>query len=331
MARIACEPINEKAAAQASSDFYSNHPEMVQHGRRIPIDPCNTQHVKYQTEWMNAYEKHGGHTYQGKYTPPCAKVTAPCPCDGRLQVRVGIQRGFALFDYVPEALVRVMGATEAEGQTNEQGVVSFTGLQAGFHVIDVAEARGTVTETVVIACHELTDVTVWLTPHVEKNTKLVAKQWFRRTSISVVMRGSGGRGGVEPTERNWSVTIIEKYEEVPQNHELVDAKCDQHLAFKAPGMFSLGHRVERSSGVYGEKTTGQTAWEFTKKVAEGGASDNLYEAAANALSAALKAATDSSKDKYGLSESPTNQVFTSWEEAQAKMHPVDFAEITPYR
>jgi len=79
MARIATRPLNRRATRRANDDFYRAHPELVQDGKRIPLDPCNSDHDHLRAEWMDAYERHGGATRRGRYAPVCCDPTEPCP------------------------------------------------------------------------------------------------------------------------------------------------------------------------------------------------------------------------------------------------------------
>jgi hypothetical protein len=78
MARIAVRPMNRQAVNQSNNEFYRNHPEMIDNGKRIPIDPCNPNHAKYQEEWMDSYVKEGGKTRIGNYQRQCGKPEVKC-------------------------------------------------------------------------------------------------------------------------------------------------------------------------------------------------------------------------------------------------------------
>ncbi len=333
MARIADFPPNRKAASQADADFYNNHPEMTQDGKWIPIDPCNPKHVRYQIEWMDAYERHNGKTHRGQFTPVCDSPVRTCACNGSLRVTVRMEAPWILFRDIGYAGVRLSGATEASGETDSIGRLTLSGLEAGFHAVDVVAPDGAFAfETVQIECNKLTELVVWLKPAPERiETKIVAVQWVCNTSTSTVMRGSPGGRGVEPTQRSWTVSIIEKYAEVPKNHELVDSHSSL-LHHKRGGMFTLDVKIERCNGTYGIKSAGTKALEIAVKVAnEGGAADNLIESGFNVAYGAIKVGTSSSDEKYGLESSPTQKVYGSWEEAQQQMNATDFAEIQKYR
>src|SRR5579864_716603 len=56
----ASTPISRSAAKGANDDFYSNHPEMVVNGKRLPIDACDPKQRKLRNEWMKSYQVHGG-------------------------------------------------------------------------------------------------------------------------------------------------------------------------------------------------------------------------------------------------------------------------------
>ena len=56
----ASSPMSRSATTAADNDFYSKHPEMVQDGKRMPIDPNNPAQAGMRQEWMGAYAKHGG-------------------------------------------------------------------------------------------------------------------------------------------------------------------------------------------------------------------------------------------------------------------------------
>ena len=56
----ASSPMSRSATTAADNDFYSKHPEMVQDGKRMPIDPNNPAQAGMRQEWMGAYAKNGG-------------------------------------------------------------------------------------------------------------------------------------------------------------------------------------------------------------------------------------------------------------------------------
>lgn len=86
MARIATRPMDRTATREANDEFYANHPEMVQDGRRVPLDPCNPEHDSMRTEWMDLYEANGGEVRTGRISRTCGEAVEPCttasPCCG---------------------------------------------------------------------------------------------------------------------------------------------------------------------------------------------------------------------------------------------------------
>lgn len=58
--RVATRPLDGGAVKAANKDFYTRHPEMVQGGQPVPIDPNKPSHAPYRREWMNSYAANGG-------------------------------------------------------------------------------------------------------------------------------------------------------------------------------------------------------------------------------------------------------------------------------
>ena len=56
----ASSPQNRSATIAADNEFYAKHPEMVQDGKRVPIDPNSPAQAGMRQEWMASYAKHGG-------------------------------------------------------------------------------------------------------------------------------------------------------------------------------------------------------------------------------------------------------------------------------
>jgi hypothetical protein len=74
------KPLDKKAVKAANDDFYGKHPELVENGKRKPINLNNPAHAKFREEWMQAYEKNGG-AIVGKNinNKPAGSALQPCP------------------------------------------------------------------------------------------------------------------------------------------------------------------------------------------------------------------------------------------------------------
>jgi len=81
MARIATRPMNRAATREANDQFYANHPEMVQDGRRVPLDSCNPEHRRMQEEWMDLYVDNGGQVRRGRGSNTCGEPVESCEPD----------------------------------------------------------------------------------------------------------------------------------------------------------------------------------------------------------------------------------------------------------
>ncbi len=306
--RIADSPVNPQATRGADDDFYRAHPEMVtKDGKRIPIDPCNPQHLKYQSEWMDGYERHHGKTHAGRFTPVCSSPVATCRCEGSLVVVVKIKDGNTEH-VVAGAAVRLYGPSETSGETDEAGRFSFSGLESGLHAIDVDAPDGSFGfDTVQIECNQTAEKDMWLKPEIEMKT--VAVQWFRETRTSYIRRGVGR--GSDLKEKVYSTTIVEKYAKVPKDYKIIESRSNT-LEATAGGPWSQEVIKERGTDTYGPKSTGKVEEAINKAI--------------NALGLPL-----SPDEKYGLESSPMKQVYSSWDEAKQNMNPVDFKDIERYR
>lgn len=74
-------PLNPDAVSAADDEFYANHPEFVQNGRRIPLSATDPAQAELRSEWVALYEKHNG---QVEPDPPPEKKpddpVQPCGC-----------------------------------------------------------------------------------------------------------------------------------------------------------------------------------------------------------------------------------------------------------
>ena len=156
MARIATIPMNPTATKEANDEFYQNHPEMVQDGKRIPIDPCNPMHAKYQKEWMDSYVKHGGKIRIGKEQKQCGNPVQSCPCNGRLVVTVVESIGTK--EPVPLVDVEISGPKYDKAQTDAQGKATFSGLEEGTYLIQVPSSDKQYGEIAEVHCRQTSGV-----------------------------------------------------------------------------------------------------------------------------------------------------------------------------
>ena len=47
--------LNSVAVQQADNQFYANHPELIEDGKRIPLDPDDPAQAGLRSEWMDLY------------------------------------------------------------------------------------------------------------------------------------------------------------------------------------------------------------------------------------------------------------------------------------
>lgn len=134
MARIAIRPLKQEAVLQANDEFYRNNPEMIDNGKRIPIDPCNPKHAKYQKEWMDSYVKNGGKTRNGQYKAKCGQAKMKCPCQGILEVL--LVESNEKKNPVSGVNVTIYGLIEGNKKTDADGRAIFSGLEAGSYQVE---------------------------------------------------------------------------------------------------------------------------------------------------------------------------------------------------
>ena len=79
MGRRAKRPLNGDAVQAADDQFYADHPEFVQDGKRIPLDANDPAQADLRKEWMDLYEANGGEV-EGGTTPSDPPPTDP-PAD----------------------------------------------------------------------------------------------------------------------------------------------------------------------------------------------------------------------------------------------------------
>jgi len=84
MSRVARRPLDRDAVRAADDDFYANHPELVQNGRRIPLSASDPAQADLRREWMDLYIAHGGEvegeeTGTGEGDREVDDPVQPCP------------------------------------------------------------------------------------------------------------------------------------------------------------------------------------------------------------------------------------------------------------
>jgi hypothetical protein len=124
MDRVASKPLNDEAVDRASDEFYARHPELIENGKRIPLDPCDPAQEALRREWMDLYIENGGGYYYGKFSPGCDDPVLPCSDKGVLMVQVVDEEGNPLGD----ALVELLG--HSSGWTFDNGWYDFGELPA---------------------------------------------------------------------------------------------------------------------------------------------------------------------------------------------------------
>ncbi|MDD2735381.1 MAG: hypothetical protein PHF56_15695 [Desulfuromonadaceae bacterium] len=67
-------PLDSAAVKKADDEFYANHPEYIQNGKRVPLDPNNPADSAACAEWRASYIKNGG---KEKESPPQKKPDDP--------------------------------------------------------------------------------------------------------------------------------------------------------------------------------------------------------------------------------------------------------------
>ena len=121
-------------------------------GTRIPIDPCNPKHHKYETEWMGAYVQHGGTTHSGVFTPDCDKPVTSCPSPSvptpstpsskHTDSPPPAQLVITVFDPDGKPVVdATLTANQLSKQSNFQGVADFGKVDPGTYQV-AAEKQG---------------------------------------------------------------------------------------------------------------------------------------------------------------------------------------------
>src|SRR5215475_3775733 len=92
MSRKAELPLDSAAVKAADDQFYANHPELIQDGKRVPLDPHDPAQASLRSEWMDLYE---ANKKKPAAVPPARKkpadVSAGCP--GELVIQVVDQDG----------------------------------------------------------------------------------------------------------------------------------------------------------------------------------------------------------------------------------------------
>lgn len=81
MSRTARRPLDRDAVRAADDQFYADHPELVQDGERIPLDPSAPSQADLRSEWIDLYVAKGGQVEgdEGKADKSVDAVVEPCP------------------------------------------------------------------------------------------------------------------------------------------------------------------------------------------------------------------------------------------------------------
>jgi hypothetical protein len=123
VSRRAAIPLNEEAVRESDDQFYAEHPELVQDGKRIPLDPKDPKQARMRSRWMDLYEANGG-ALEGK---PVTKKKPDEPVEQCPACKAG--EGLLVITVVDQQFKRVAGATvTADGltkQTDNQGIADF--------------------------------------------------------------------------------------------------------------------------------------------------------------------------------------------------------------
>ena len=137
MPRIVTKPFDKQAVKGATDSFYNIHPEMVQNGKRIPLDPCNPKHAAMQSQWMDLYEAYGGNTQRGTMDRKCGECVENCPCSKKsLYVRVAEDTSRGAIFGTANVRVVIQGPETREGMTNDVGEVLFYGVEPGEYFVE---------------------------------------------------------------------------------------------------------------------------------------------------------------------------------------------------
>src|SRR5579871_1217239 len=74
-------PLSHPAVSKADDQFYANHPEFIQDGKRIPLDATDPAQANLRKEWVNLYLANGGQLDDGSPSPKKAPAdpTVKCP------------------------------------------------------------------------------------------------------------------------------------------------------------------------------------------------------------------------------------------------------------
>jgi hypothetical protein len=123
MSRRAALPLNREAVRKSDDQFYAEHPELIQNGRRIPLDPVDPKQADLRSRWMDLYEANnravGPKSVSSKKPEDSSQSCPLCKKDeGQLVITVIDQDGKG----VPDATVTADGLTK---QTDQQGVADF--------------------------------------------------------------------------------------------------------------------------------------------------------------------------------------------------------------
>jgi len=76
--------LNNAAVIAADEDFYAQHPEFVEDGKRIPLDPHDPIQAPLRREWMDSYLRNGGSVEQSGEARPKSLPSSPkgaCDCE----------------------------------------------------------------------------------------------------------------------------------------------------------------------------------------------------------------------------------------------------------
>ncbi len=126
-------PLNDAARKAANDAFYSQHPELVKGGRRVPLSPTDASQERLRREWVDLYQSSGGAVDEEVATTD--KPSDPkkyCPTLANLVVTVKYKK---VGHPVPEATVTISGPTNCTGETNAKGEVAFMCIPPGKYTV----------------------------------------------------------------------------------------------------------------------------------------------------------------------------------------------------
>jgi predicted Zn-dependent protease with MMP-like domain len=125
-------PLNQESATRADDEFYAHHPELVQDGKRIPLDANDPAQANLREEWIDLYVANGGKleaTAPSKKPADIIQSCLICAADkGLLVVNVVDPHGLP----IEGALVSANGLRKT---TDLRGIADFGAVDAGVYTI----------------------------------------------------------------------------------------------------------------------------------------------------------------------------------------------------